>query len=323
METLEHPARQHLIAQRQYMLLHKRLVGPKTAEKLFLLYRDLSTCADGDFQRTAGWAAAEAALVATDRSIAERLEMLDLADTSWLASQLAFRDHAQNKEPKRAFPNRSSEFRVQTDRVFIPVLKSFITQSFDSSVRQQAFDELLGLAITNAIEAHDALMRGDSGTASNHLGLAHEHTTYLSGNRLLSGKVIMMPSLARSGNGSTYARMTHDVQVAYLRRGRLRFVVPYEVKANEGGASGKYDSPVVSGAKHLGTRGITSLLELLEAFLREREGVTSPSEDMLLQNATNNVIHLTQHYVNPQKFGAQCLEQACKPSYVPHPRHAS
>lgn len=315
METLEQP--RSLAAYEKYLLLHKKLVGPKTAEKLFLLYEDLVTCPDGEFQRMAGWAAAEAALVATDKSIAERLAMLDLADNSWHAAQLALRDHAERRS---TIPNRSSEMRVKTDRVFVPVLGSLITQTFNRQVRIRAFDELLALAVENGVELHDALRRGDKGTASNHLGLAHEQNTYLGGNRLLSGRIVFIPSLARSGNGSTYARKTHDVQVAYLRRGKLRFVVPYEVKPS---GSGKYDVPVVSANKHLGASDVSSIFTLLEAFMREREGVSSPAEDRLVTDATNNVIHLTQHYFRPDVLGAQCLIQTCRPSYVPYHERVS
>lgn len=250
----------------------------------------------------AGSAAAEAALVATDRPVSERLEMLSAADNAWGNAVTALREYANRRSET---PNRSAEFRIQTDRVFLPAMQSLILQKFDHTVRCNTFDALLELAIANLSEMRQAKLSQQQGRYSNHFGLAHEQTTLLTGNRLLSGKILLMPSLVRSGSGSNYPTKTHDVQIASLRRGKFTHFTPMEVKSR---TSFAYDLPVISARKHLNTPDIDSITNLYEIFARERDGTASANDIRLAQQATDKLLHLVTHYYHPDEMGIHCFE---------------
>src|SRR5690242_3589525 len=82
-----------------YERIHKKFVGPKTANRLLWVYEELATLPEPhtDYLAVAGWAAAEAALVATDRSQEERLSYLELAANSWNDAVASQRDRNLEK----------------------------------------------------------------------------------------------------------------------------------------------------------------------------------------------------------------------------------
>lgn len=305
-------------ARDQYLRIHKHLVGPKTAEKLFFLYTQLVESSHPDQLIMAGWAAAESSLVAEGTPTVERLARLDLAEDAWHEAAERCKVIALTKSPD---PNRSAELRITTNIVFVPTMKSLVTRRFDGETRQQCFDDLLQIAILNASEMHKAEMNHQPGRYGNHLGLAQEQISILAGNRLLSGRFLFMPSLARSGSGEHYPAKTHDLQGIHLRRGRVSKITPVEVKA---GMSISYDAPVISGKRHLGTSSLPSLVRLLEAYGRERDRTADESDLALAQHSTESVMHLIKHFYREEELGRHCLriEKCMQPQLIPRQRFA-
>lgn len=64
----------------KYMLIHKKPVGPRTAEKLFSLYQCLSETQEPQKMYSAGWAAAEAGLVGVHMTADKRCTYIEAAE---------------------------------------------------------------------------------------------------------------------------------------------------------------------------------------------------------------------------------------------------
>lgn len=307
MDTTVLPHRQPS-AREQYLRIHKHLVGPKTAERLFLLYQELAGAPYPEHLHMAGWAAAEAALVSSGRPTDERLSMLDCADDAWARATDISRLHAAQRSTT---PNRTSELRSLAPRLFIPSMKSIVRHDFSHEEREACFDSVLDLAMCNLAEMRDASLSGDTGRYGNHFGFAHELTSVLATNRLLSGRIFTMPSLARAGTGENYPTKTHDIQVAYLRRGKFTKVVPMEVKTR---MSITYDLPVISARKHLRTATVHDITSLYEAYALERTNQASDEQRALAQASTDILMHLITHHHHAETLGIHCMRLSqCMP----------
>jgi hypothetical protein len=168
---------------------------------------------DTDYLSTAGWAAAEAAIVAVDRTQEERLDVLQCAADAW---DLAI----EYRREQREYQNDEEEYgdvvlsRLQLSRVFIPLLEGMIRGDVTKETRSELYDELLLLAAKNATALQGAQAAGQE--AGGLIGLAHEINAMLAVNRLRSPTLIAMPALARADSGHFHPEQTHDIELLHL-----------------------------------------------------------------------------------------------------------
>lgn len=281
----------------EYERIHKRLVGPKTADKLLRIHNDLvGAPLDIDYLSTAGWAAAEAGIVAVDRTQEERLDALQCGADAW---DLAIEHRCE----ERGFQNEEEEYgdivlgRLQLARIFVPFMESMIRGDVTKEVRAKLYDDLLMLAAKNAIALRRAQAAGQE--AGQFIGLAHEINAMLAVNRLQSPTLIAMPALARADSGHFHPEQTHDIELLHLQWGAIKGVTPMESKARPKTRHyQRYQAAIVGGRIHLFTKKGTSPVDTVLLFLKEDKGELSAEEFEELDGMTDTIVHLARHQLS-------------------------
>ena len=93
-----------------------------------------------------------------------------------------------------------------------------------------------------------AMQAGVEGRAASHLGLAFEQIGSLGINRLMSGRIVSLFSLARAGTGFYYPTQTHDMMILNLDKSDIIRVAPAEVKSQlKVKFSNRYEAALIGG----------------------------------------------------------------------------
>lgn len=261
METRELRTAEH--SSSEYHLIHKHLVGPGTVGRLLRHYTELTQAQSVERMYEAGWAAAEAALVA-DTSLEEtdRLGMLQMASDSWQYAQ----DICHERSIDNDTPCHDRALRIETSRATLPVFSSMVQETFTTPVRRAYHETLLDIAGRSAnLLEHSIENRGAH--VGNYKGLCAEQLGILALSREMTGRLVAMPSLARSDSGTHYPRETHDIQVLSHHRGVRQSITPVEIKFSK--SPTRYNAPVLNARRHLGVSSAYSTVELTRLYEKD------------------------------------------------------
>ncbi len=280
---------------REYHKIHKRLVGPKTADRLMQHFVELTQTQDVKEMYEAGWAAAEAALVAKGRPRRDRLEMLQAGGEAWeYARQLAY-----ERAYRRERPQFDRALRIETTQSAYPVLESMVLGQHDITARRDAFARLLEVTRKTGELGVDAKSR-NLPSAGSYFGLINEQNTMLAINRLDSSHLFAATSLARADDGNYYPEDTHDVQVIsqFKKMGQDRRklrITPVEVKSTT--MPVHYAHPVVSARYHMHVHNPQEAAQLTELFRKEFQKEQLDSDQQFwLDDITTDLINMISIY---------------------------
>lgn len=294
----------------RYLLIHKRPVGPKTAERLFSLYEGLSMAQRPREMYTAGWAIAEAALVATDLHTDRRIHYIQSAQDCWEYSlELERAKTAERAWNKDWYPLRREEFRILSTLAGVEVLREIVSGKLTRESISAMHDSLVDIAMENSDELKmSRLHYGKEGRASNYRGVAYEQIALLGISRIKSTRLIPFVSFARSEEGIHYPSQTHDMQILSLRDNSIQSFAPFEVKTKQSlGFRNRYtDVGLISGTSLIGD-GDGAIHDTVRLFDAERRGVATQDDTVQLQAITERVIHDLRHLKRPELYGKHCL----------------
>ncbi len=309
----------------RYMLIHKRPVGPKTAEGLFSLYEQLSSIQAPREMYMAGWAALEASMVGTELPSKDRVWLVDSAEDAWMYALALQQERAAEKAWLRDVPpDTTAEYRIAGALSTIPVFRELPLGKPRKQTMRSSYEKLLAITECNQedLERTEEYARhlrptsdsfDYSGRAANHRGLLYEQLSQLGVNRLHSSAFFATSSFARSDNGRYYPDQTHDNQCLYLHGGEIVDVIPLEVKTR---LRKKFfhrykNAGLISGTvlTHDGNRNTSTLIAQLR---REAEGLASKEDKRSVEGLTEDVIHSIRHFKRPERAGIHCREpQRC------------
>jgi hypothetical protein len=281
----------------EYEQMHKRLVGPKTANKLLRIHNELVDAPiDTDYLSIAGWAAAEAALVATDRPQEERLDFLECAADAWDFA-IDYRKEEGNYQSEDEEYEDAVLSRLKLSRMFAPLMESMIRGDVTKEVRARLYDDLLTLAAENAMGLETARQGGRE--AGPYIGLGHEINAMLAVNRLHSPTLLAMPALARGDSGHFHPQQTHDIELLHLQWGEIQGVTTLESKARPRARHyRRYEAAIVGGRIHLFTKKGSSPADTVLLFLKEEKGELTNDEFEELDHMTDTIVHLARHQLS-------------------------
>lgn len=276
-----------------YEKMHKRFVGPKTANKLLGIYHDLADEESVDCLSAAGWAAAEAALVATDRPEEDRLGYLDNAVEVWDMAIGRRREGNMARGLTEDYQDPALE-RIQLARLFAQLMEGMVKGDVTKEIRAKLYDDLLVMAAQNAVGLVEALRQQKEGGL--HIGLAHEINAMLAVNRLQSPTLIAMPAIGRADSGRYHPEQTHDIDLLHLDWGQVNGVTTIESKARPKEKHyRRYEAAIVGGRIHLYTKNGTSPVDTVLLFLKEDKGQLTYEERDELEAMTDTLVHLARH----------------------------
>lgn len=276
-----------------YMRMDKQLSTPDRATELCELYQELCEHRTPSRLYTAGWAAAEAAMIGTDLPQDLRQALIDCAEAAWEDSaQLA---DEQNKEldPELLV----MQHRAHLARANLPLMQGIVNGKVTKADREKAYNDTLNVAILNATSYMEMNELKNYGGIKLCRSLAHEINGVLAVNRTHSATLIALPALARSDCGLYQEEYTHDIQLLELKHGKVRRAFPVEVKSKSKESDfERYETILLEGIGHLQTAPNKSPLATIGLLIKEQQLTASYAEKQELDKITNNVIHLWRHY---------------------------
>ena len=301
----------------RYMLIHKRPVGPKTADTLSFFFNKLSYSEQSSSRYIAGWSATEAGLVGTDKSIEWRNAQILEGQSCWQLARESEMEHAINVAENRGTAISTLQVnRFGVALALSPVLAQIPGENIDKETLRSSYADLLSIAEGNLHDLHDPTQ---SKHASNLRSFAFEIGSLLACNRLLSRRLIAIPAFARSDDGNRYPSETHDIQILSLDRGDIEKIIPIEVKSTLiDRYFERYDAALIGGHHDLLLDDELSIDDFVTLLRREFDGDANSYEIAYLEQTTDSIIHTIRHYSRASEFGRHCTAAACQ---IPHSRH--
>lgn len=292
----------------RYMLIHKRPVGPKTAEGLFSLYEEMTETQEPRMLYMAGWAALEASWVGTHLEPETRIRFVDAAQESWeYALQLQQERAAESAWRKSTTPDTVGEYRIATALATIDVFREL---PYGKPTLQSVADmhsRMVDIMLMNDHDMQAALRHGNTGRAYHHRGFAFELLSMCAVNRLFSTRLLATPAFARSDNGKYYPEQTHDVQYLYLDGGSVVDAVPNEVKTRL--RTKFFERYVMTGLTDgvaLTQNGHFSVSTQVYRLKAEIDDTIAPYDEFMLQDVTDTVLHSIRHVKRADTAGIHC-----------------
>lgn len=294
-----------------YHRIHKRFVGPATADKLVTFYESLSQSQRPREMFVAGWAAAEAALVGSQYPTEERSRLAVAAKECWEYSlQLETERACASAWSREAVPDTTEQYRIASTIALAPIIEAITQGVVPKRILSTCQEQLIDVATLNYTDMMTAVASGSDGRAASHMGVAFEQIATLGVNRLISSRIVSLFSLARSGTGFYYPKQTHDVMVLNLDRGNIVRVTPTEVKSQlKVKFSNRYEAALVGGKAMLGDDK-RAIGETIDLFRRELTGDIHDNEREFLDGISTSIIHSVRHHQRAEKFGRHCLQVA-------------
>lgn len=306
----------------RYMLIHKHPVGPKTAERLFLLYEELSKSQQPQEMYRAGWAAAEASMVGGMLPAGERVQLAKAASECWeFALQLERERAAHNAWRKSTHPSTTGEYRIATTLASAPIFEALPQGRPPKQLLLDTHERLVSIAESNVTDMRMYRQQGWEGRYSNHRGFGYEQISQLAISRLLTSRLIATTSMARADSGAYYPWQTHDLQIISLDRETITRITPAEVKTRLRPAYfQRYDAALIGGRRLIGDND-NAVHQTVSLFRQELNGEISAEGLDYLDGLTDEVIHAIRHYHRAEEFGRHCVNASrCQ---LPVKRHAS
>lgn len=307
----------------RYMQMDKRFADARMTDDLLAVHDDLSESTCVEYLSVAGWASAEAALVAHNRPQEERLAYLDEASEAW--DKAIHLQHVRNvRQGMEADSYNANSTRLQLAKVFIPLMRDMIGGDITKQTRKRLYDDMLFLAAINASALQDMQQQGRADEAGPHVGLAHELNAMLAVNRLQSPTLIAMPASAKAGNGLFHSEETRDIELLHLQWGDIMGVTTLESKARPKEKHyRRYTAAIVNGRIHLFKKDSNSPIDTVVLFLQEHDDMLRPSGKRELEKMTDTIVHLARHQLSDEPGVPHHCRDVERCEVVPHTRSGS
>lgn len=280
----------------KYLRMHKVFVGESGAHELVEIADELQHEELPRYLDAAGWAYAEAGLVLENESTVGRIELVRAAEECWGKSlqmgQYLLDEHA----PQYLFEDAMS-YRTAMNLAYAPLMKSIIIGNVTDGTRERAFVDTLAIAQTSGLQLGFAAAHRDVNAAASHTGFIHEANTLLTLLYLDDPRYIPLPSSARADTGYYHQGQTHDVTILNQHWGRIKKVVPLEVKARASARDReRYKALIVRGKMHLSIAGRNDPRETTNAFSNVYQGIATAEDVRMTDHASSTVLRLLKLY---------------------------
>jgi hypothetical protein len=274
-----------------YNRIHKVYVGQSGARLLQEIHDELRIDESPKHLNAAGWCAAEAALVNESLPAVERMSLMRSAEDCWERAIVA--QEETNAKLDSIDVEDDSVFRVALNLAFTPLMKAMVAGNVTASIREQVFADVLALAQLAGIQRKLANRDGSLDAVGHLLGFEHECNAHLTLLHIDDPRYVPLPSSARGGSGTSYPEQTHDIVVVNQHWGKIRKVIPLEIKSKASlGDIKRYDALVVRGKMHLSITGRYSPEFTREAFAAYYDDTATRRDNLTVYQVTATIKEL-------------------------------
>lgn len=292
----EHTAYLTNTAYKKYLQMHKVLVGSSGAHELLEIADSLGQEELPRFLDAAGWAYAEAGLALENESAVDRLEYILQAEQLWCQSMEASLT-LENDASLEYLHDEVGQFRSALAVAHAPLLKSIIVGNVSAGTRERVLMDTLAVAQASGVQMELALRSSDFSAASEHVGLLHETNALLTLHYLDNPRYIALPSTARADTGYYHREQTHDITIINQHWGKIRKVIPLEVKSRATVRDrARYKALIIRGKMHLSINGDNDPRHTLDAFSRVYENGGDKKSQRIVDHASSTMLRLLKLY---------------------------
>lgn len=279
----------------EYYRIHKVYVGHSGARLLQEIHHELRLSESPKHLNTAGWCAAEASLVDDTVPTVDRMNLLQSAEVCWERALSAQEEMNAGLDSHEVEDDAS--FRLALNIAFTPLMKAMVVGNVTGPIREQVFADVLSLAQLAGIQRKLASKNGNLDAVGHLLGFEHECNAHLALLHIDDARYVPLPSSARGGSGTTYPEQTHDIVVINQHWGKIRKIIPLEIKSKASlGDIKRYDALVVRGKMHLSITGRYSPEFTREAFAAYYDDTATPRDNLTVYQVTSTIKELLKLY---------------------------
>jgi hypothetical protein len=282
-------------AYRQYLLMHKVLVGRKGGRQLDGIYHSLRDEELPRYLAAAGSAAMEAALVRTEVPTRDRLTLIDEGVACWdrsLGIQQDLNAHAPDW-----WVDNSGPYRAALNMAVSPLFKGLVLGYIPRLLCRQVFEDCLNIAQANAVRIQLMANEGNALGVGDHVGFGYECNALLGFNRRFAGSRFVIPSFARADSGHHHSQQTHDLSLVEQERGAIKNITPIEIKASINRRDKeRYKALLVRGIMHLSVNESYRLTDTLDAITDCYEGTATRQQIMVADEISARLVGMYRDY---------------------------
>jgi hypothetical protein len=291
----------------EYMEMDKGLLT-SGFRQLEMVYEGLKDEAAPRYLISAGWAAAEAALVGVDQDPEYRLALLDAATDTWrraLDNELVIRQHVSSERVEQ-----EQAHRIALDIAVAPLFRDIVQGNVTPATCRQVFDNCLAVAESNIQYLRAMEEAGNEIGHREHLGFGNECNALLAINRTFSPTWFAVPAPARAGSGYHHRGLTHDLLVVRQRFGLIRSAAPVEIKTTAWPfLVGRYKALIVESRTHLSVEDQRSPEDTLAAIKAVYQGRATDEEQLIADAATEQFAVMLHDYCAGPALGGLAAKQ--------------
>lgn len=278
-----------------YHKIHKVFVGESGSRLLRSIHQGLKDEHEPSYLDVAGWAIAEAALVEESVSATKRIEWIKSAEDCWERA-IGLQEEIDQSLPESDVED-DAKFRFALNLAFAPMMKALVSGNVTASIREKVFADVLALAQLAGIQRELAIKAGSAEATSQLIGFEHECNAHLALLYVDDPRYLPLPSSARGGSGTTYPNQTHDITVINQHWGKIRKVIPLEIKSKASlNDIKRYDALVVRGKMHLSITGKYSPEHTRNAYAAYYEGDGTKEDNLIVYQVTSTIKQLMKLY---------------------------
>lgn len=297
-------------AYEQYLKMHKIMLGQGSADLLVDISDRLKNEYMPRYLITAGWAAAEAAIIGEQYSTAGRLELINRSTAYWeqaIANQLEL-----NETEERHLTDFAMPYRAALDIACVPLMRGVVLGRISRETSEEVFLDCLNIAEANNVRLNLAYRNGHVDAVADHTGLGFECNALLALNRLRSQSWFAMPALARADSGYYYGSQSHDLLVVRMKKGEIQNIIPVEVKSRTSLTDrNRYQALLVRGKMHLNLEGRSGHTpdETTESIGAVYRNSATRRQEQVAQKVSDRFIKMLNDYYAGEYLGRVATER--------------
>ena len=285
----------------QYNKIHKVLVNDASAPKLEEIFYRLKDEDLPGYLNAAGWAAAEAALVADSMPAIYRSQLVEDAADCWTRA-IAEKEQINHSEAHEYMREDVESYRLALNLAYVPMMQAMIAGNVTDQTRSSAFCDVLSITQLARVQRSLAKASTDSATYSGYVGFEHECNAHLGILFLDDSRYIPLPATARAGEGYDYPDQTHDLMVINQHWGKILKTIPVEVKARATLRDLKrYEALVVRGKMHLSYPGRYDPGHTTDAYAAYYDGSATEEQTATVYRSSQTIKELLKLYQKGKK----------------------
>jgi hypothetical protein len=279
----------------KYLHIHKVFVGNSGGRELQAIAQSLDQEILPRFLDAAGWSYAESALVQDEVPHTVRSDLVDHAQSSW--ERALYAQGAIVQSGVEEMIKDTTSFRLALNLAYTPILHALVDGDVTEQVIEKTYADVLAISQLSIVQRELALREGNMGAVGDFLGFEHECNAMLAILYLKDVRYIPLPSSSRADSGYFHSEQAHDIIVLNQHWGKIKKVIPMEVKARASMRDKKhYNALIVRGKMHLSVTGKHDPIHTLNAFGAVYEGQASNDDIAMVEHATVTIKDLLRLY---------------------------